>query len=272
MKSFRAFFVFIFLTARCFAWGPEGHRIVTDIAESRLTQFAQEQIRQLLGNTDLAAISVWADEIRHDRPETFGWHFVDIPSNASGFSETRDCYRPDQKYPSSLNDHHNCVVDRITMFKQVLADRNASKQDRIEALKFVVHFVGDVHQPLHAISEARGGNDIHVVQFGSPQCGERACNLHSAWDVGLIEHTGLTEAQYVSKLNQLIARWKLGRGVDGTPEEWANESFRFQNKIWLNEGGSVDEQYYKTAIGIVDQRLALAGLRLAATLNQALGK
>jgi len=254
------------------AWGPEGHRIVGDIAQERLTPMARLHVKELLGNDDLAAVAVWADDIKAEHPESYGWHFVDIPEDASGFSEPRDCFRPDEKHPSTLEDHHNCVVDRITMFKQVLADRNSPRQDRIEALKFLVHFVGDVHQPMHAMGEARGGNDIHVVEFGSSQCGKYPCNLHFAWDIGLIEHTGLSEKQYVSRIDELIASRRLTIQADGTPSEWANESFLLAKKAWLRDGGPVDESYYENEIGIVNRRLALAGIRLASLLNQALGK
>jgi hypothetical protein len=273
MKSSAAFFLFfLLLPASSLAWGPEGHRLVGDIARARLTSTVRLHLTELLGNDDLAAVSVWADDIKGERPETYGWHFVDIPRDASGFSEARDCYRTDEKHPYTLQDHHDCVVDRITMFKQVLADRTAPRQDRIEALKFLVHFVGDVHQPMHAMGEARGGNDIHVIEFGSSQCGKYACNLHFAWDIGLIEHTGLSERQYVSKLDQLIARRGLMVQAKGTAEGWANESFLLAKKVWLNEGSAIDEAYYKTDIEIVDQRLALAGIRLASLINQALGK
>lgn len=273
MKNSAAFFLFLLLvSASSLAWGPEGHRVVGDIARARLTPAARLHVKELLGNDDLAAVSVWADDIKGERPETYGWHFVDIPMNAGGFSEARDCYRPDEKHAYTLQDHHNCVVDRITMIKQILADKSAPRQDRIEALKFLVHFVGDVHQPMHAMGEARGGNDIHVIEFGSSQCGKYACNLHFAWDMGLIEHTGLSEAQYTSKLDRLITIRKLTNQTHGTPEEWANESFHLAKKVWVNDGSAVDEAYYNNDIGIVDQRLALAGIRLASLLNQALGK
>src|SRR5437868_1992221 len=133
MKNCAAILVFVTLiSASSFAWGPEGHRIVADIAETRLTPIARLQVKELLGNDDLAAVAVWADEIKGERPETYGWHFVDIPKNATGFSEARDCYRPDEKHAYSLEDHHNCVVDRITTFKQVLADTGTSRQNRSE--------------------------------------------------------------------------------------------------------------------------------------------
>ena len=136
---------------------------------------------------------------------------------------------------------------------------------------FLVHFVGDVHQPLHAIGEARGGNDIHMVEFGSSQCGSRPCNLHFAWDMGLIEHSRRSESGYDEELKELIIREKLSGRAEGTPETWADESFRLAKQVWVNEGGAVDEAYYRRNISMLDERLALAGVRLARALNQALG-
>jgi hypothetical protein len=256
----------LFIATRLFAWGPEGHRVIAQIARAHLSQAARLQVRELLGNDDLASVSTWADEIRPQRPETFGWHFVDIPMKSSGFDEQRDCYRRDERF--SRDDHHNCVVDRIVTFKQVLGDKNATRPDRVEALKFLVHFVGDIHQPMHAIAEARGGNDIQVIQFGSSKCGIRPCNLHSAWDFGLIEHAARSNEQYAADLEQLIARQHLK--PDGTPASWANESFQIAKEVWLNEAGTIDELYFRRNIGSIDERLALAGVRLAKLLNDCL--
>src|SRR5439155_27206218 len=128
---------------RSYASGPEGHRIIADMARSHLNPAAQREIRNLLGADDLAAVANWADEIKSERPETAGWHFVDIPRDASSFSEERDCYRAAPRHFLSDQDHHNCVVDRIDLFQRVLADTSASRGKRIEALKFLVHFVGD---------------------------------------------------------------------------------------------------------------------------------
>jgi len=127
------------------------------------------------------------------------------------------------------------VVDRIEYFKRVLGDKSASRDDRIEALKFIVHFVGDVHQPFHAIGEAKGGNGVHVIEFGSDRCGRYPCNLHSAWDSGLIEHTGMDEEGYVAHLEQLISREHLR--ASGNPADWANESFALAKTAWVNDGG-----------------------------------
>jgi hypothetical protein len=274
------FFLFLLLSVSvsAFAWGPEGHQIVADVARSRLTETTRSHVRELLGNDDLAALSTWADEVRPQRPETFAWHFVDIPMNAGGFSEGRDCYRPVEKYPQTKDDHHNCVVDRIEIFQRVLADKKESQANRVEALKFLVHFVADIHQPLHAVGEARGGNDILITEFGSSKCGSGPCNLHSAWDTGLIEHARNLGAppfgplDYPALLENVIQVRNLQGRELGTPEQWANESFQLARQVWLNDGGAVDEVYYRKNIGALDERLALAGLRLAASLNQALGK
>lgn len=273
MRRYTAFLILLAM-APCssVAWGPEGHRIVAEIAKKRLSATARQNVVHLLGNDDLAAISVWADDIRSQRPETFAWHFVDIPMQAPAFSEARDCYHPDEKLPATLKDHRNCVVDRIQIFQQMLADAKTPREKRIEALKFVVHFIADVHQPMHAIGEARGGNDIHVVFFGSTQCGKSPCNLHYTWDTGLLEHAGITETQFLSKIENRVAADKMTAEWVGAPAGWANESFRVARKVWLNDGGTVDEQYYKNNIDIVEVRLQMAGLRLAALLNQALGK
>jgi hypothetical protein len=247
MRNYFGPLCLLIFTARAFAGGPEGHRIIADIARSHLTASARSQVRVLLGDDDLAAVANWADEIKSDRPETAAWHFVDISMSAADFSEARDGYRPDPRHLLSEQDHHNCVVDRIEIFERVLADRNAPPDQRVEALKFLVHFVGDIHQPLHAIGEARGGNEIHISEFGSQVCGTRPCNLHFAWDIGLLEHEKLREPDYTVRLERVLASEGLLRQSEGTPTSWANESFELAKKVWLNDGGAVAEAYYRIA-------------------------
>ena len=261
-----------FISTQLLAWGPKGHAIVADIAASRLTPIAKQNLQLLLGADSLASIASWADSVRKDRDESYDWHFVDIPKDASGFSEERDCFRPQDKHKDALTDHHNCVVDRIEMFQKMLGDEKASRADRLEALKWLVHFVGDLHQPLHAIEEARGGNDIKLAVFGSAKCGDYDCNLHWAWDTLLLEHTGYSEEEYVRRLNALIAEKHLESHASGTPVDWANESHVQARHIMEAKPAAVDEAYYQANIELVNQKLALAGLRLASLLNDALGK
>jgi hypothetical protein len=270
MKKFAVVLVLLAFTPTLFAWGPRGHRIAARIAQAQLTEATRLEIQALLGSDDLAAVSTWADEIRKLRPETAGWHFVDIPLNASGFSEPRDCNRPEKKHRVIVL--HNCVLDRIVLFEQILKNSDASRQDRIEALKFLVHLVADVHQPMHAIGEAHAGNDIHIIEVGRTQCGDRPCNLHFLWDTDLIEHAHRSEKKWVAHLETLISREHLQRRANGNPEDWANESFHLAKRVWLSDGSSVDESYFTANITAVDERLALAGLRLATLLNEALGK
>ena len=253
-----------------YAWGPEGHRIVAEVAEHHLSAAARREIEDLLGNDDLAAISNWADETREQRPDTAGWHFVNIPWNAEGFSQTRDCFHPDPSHAASLVDHHNCVVDRIEIYETTLGNRRAPREERVEALKFLVHFVADLHQPLHAVGETRGGNDIHISAFGETRCGGRACNLHLLWDEGMIDHTRLSEVDYAAELEKFITRSNLQTVPPGIPAQWANESFRLAHQAWLRDGDTATEDYYRRNRNNLDRRLAFAGFRLAVLLNRAL--
>lgn len=272
MRKGIAFLLLItFISTQLFAWGPKGHAIIGDIASSRLTPVTRQNVQLLLGNDSLASISSWADAVRKERDESYGWHFVDIPKDASGFSDERDCFRPQDNHKGSATDHHNCVVDRIEVFQKILGDETASKNDRLEALKWIVHFVGDLHQPLHAVEEGRGGNDIKVQVFGSPKCGDYDCNLHWTWDTLLLEHTGLSEEDYVKRLNGLIEQKHLDKQAGGTPVDWANESHLQARRIIEAKAAAVDEAYYQANIDVVNERLALAGLRLAALLNNTLG-
>ena len=272
MKKLIALLLIALIPAQLLAWGPKGHAIVADLAASRLTPTAKQNLQLLLGTDSLASISSWADSVRKERDESYDWHFVDIPKDAAGFSEERDCFRPQDKHKDALTDHHNCVVDRIEMFQKTLGDEKASRVERLEALKWIVHFVGDLHQPLHAIDEAHGGNEIKLSVFGSPKCGDYDCNLHWAWDTLLLEHAGLSEEDYVARLNTLIAQKHLENQAAGTPVEWANESHLQARQIMNAKPSSIDDGYFQANIELVNQKLALGGLRLAALLNDTLGK
>jgi hypothetical protein len=272
-KKFIAVIVLLnFLAVQVFAWGPKGHAIVADIASSRLTPQAKEKLQDLLGGGSLASIASWADDVRKERDESYNWHFVDIPKDAAGFDDARDCFRPQDKHKNADTDHHNCVVDRIEIFKAKLADESLPREQRVEALKWLVHFVGDLQQPLHAVEEARGGNDIKLPVFGSPKCGDYDCNLHWTWDTLLLEHAGLSEEQYVSRLEALIAKENLQAKAGGTAVDWANESHEQAKRLLEDKPAAVDEAYFQANIGLVDEKLALGGLRLAKVLNEALGR
>ena len=115
--------------------------------------------------------------------------------------------------------------------------------------------------------EVTGGNGTAVTEFGSTQCGRHPCNLHGAWDSGLIQHTGMGRDEYVAHLETLISDEHLT--ASGNPEDWANESHGYAQSAWLADGAQIDENYYRKEIKVVDKRLALAGLCLAAVSNEA---
>jgi S1/P1 Nuclease len=250
-------YLLIWPNPQAWAWGSEGHRIIADIAWDYLSDATLEKLEPFLGDNDLASISTWADDIRKGRPETGPWHYVDIAPDSGGY-QPKDC--PDD----------NCVVAQIRKFARILGDPEQSLEARGEALKFVVHFVGDLSQPLHAMADARGGNDIPVTAFGSARCGAYPCNLHNVWDSELIEHTGVREHRYVRRLEKMIAADHLKSG-SADPVVWANESLRLAKQAWVQPNTNIDEAYYLRERPVVDRQLALAGLRLARLLNEELG-
>ena len=246
----------LFLTASpAFAWGPEGHAIIAEIAARYLNPEAAGELRHLLGATDLSSAANWPDRVEAALPETAPWHYANIPSGANGYLASRDCPQ------------NNCVVAKIQWFSHILADPQQSPEARLVALKFLIHLVGDIHQPFHDLADARGGNDIVVTLFGKQQCGDRACELHYVWDTALIRHTGMTRRQYADSLERMIANGKLDAGSDD-PSAWADESFQLAKEALVSPGAQIGQRYYLRERPVLDRQLALAGLRLARLLNQ----
>jgi hypothetical protein len=258
------------------AWGAQGHRLVALVATRHLTTPARQNVAWLLDGGSLADVAVWADEYVADNRQTGPWHYVNIPPGATGYDRDRDCPRQPGVVAGGRADHwRDCIVDRIEYNRVRLANVALGRADRAIALKFLVHFVGDLHQPFHALSVARGGNDVPVVVFGSPSCSyadgtSYPCNLHGAWDTSLIAHRGLNDQPYLDELSRQIDQ----RGWSALPTrsaaEWAMESHALATKALLPAQGVVDDAYYRTCIVHADERLALGGLRLAALLNQSL--
>jgi len=256
------------------AWGGQGHRLVGLIAFNHLTSIARQNVAWLLGKQSLADIASWADSRVSDEQQTAPWHYLNIPPGATGYDRDRDCPRQPGVAAGSRGDKwRDCAVDRITYFEQRLADTSLDRLDRGTALKYLVHFVGDLHQPFHALGVGRGGNDVLVRVFGSANCSNdpartAPCNLHSVWDSRLISHRRLDEAPYLIVLERQIAEKHLAGQPPGTPEEWAVQSWSLGKAALVPQDTDITEAYYKTNIPIVETRLALAGVRLAAVLNR----
>jgi nuclease S1 len=257
------------------SWGPQGHRLVATVAANHLTPAARAHVASLLGGESLAGVSVWADSYLHGNNQTSFWHYVNIPAEATRYDRNRDCPRQPGVAAGGRGDAwRDCVVDRIRYNEERLANRSLDRSDRAVALKFLVHLIGDLHQPFHAIGVERGGNGIPVRVFGSSTCGygdgaRFACNMHGLWDSELIARRKLNDRAYVAELERQITarRWV----ASGSAAEWAMESHALARAALLPPQGDADEAYYRAHIGVIEERLALGGLRLAAALNRALG-
>ncbi len=251
------------------AWGPQGHKLVAMVAMDHLTPVARRNVKALLGPETLADVASWPDAYRPLETQTAPWHYVDLPVDAVTYNRDRDCPpQPNVKLGAPNDKWRDCVVDRILFFENRVADTALDNADRAIALKYLVHFVGDVHQPMHAYGGEKGGNGIQVVVFGSDTCGgNHPCNLHSVWDSGLILHRNLTDAEYLRELEKQI-RQSPPVVTPDDPAAWAGESKVAADTAIVVKGGPVDQAYYERELPVVDQRLEQAGLRLAAVLNR----
>jgi nuclease S1 len=246
---------------RADAWGASGHAIVAEIAQHRLEPGVMGEIRRLLnGDVSLASVANWADTIQSQRPETAKWHFVNIPVEAAGYDAARDCPQ---------TPHGDCVINAIVRSRATLADRHAPKTKRVEALKFLVHLVGDVHQPLHCAvhNGDAGGTTVPVKWFG------KGMSLHLVWDVGVIEKRTYDWGDYVRYLeHDWIAAHRLPPVQHMTVAEWAWESHRsaVEAAYTLPEDADLGDEYYARSRPVAERQLALAGVRLAQILNDTL--
>ena len=255
------------------AWGGQGHRLGGLIPAVRLTPIARQNVTWLLEHQTLADVSSWADSITGEQVQTSYWHYLNIPPDAKGYDRDRDCPKQAGTEAGSRNDRwRDCVVDRIAYWEERLGNPKLDRADRATALKFVVHFIGDLHQPFHALGVGRGGNDVKVRVFGEANCGNDAarpspCNLHSVWDSRLIARKALDDRAYADVLQKLIADKGWGSQPAGTPAQWAEQSWRLAKEALVKPDTNIDEGYYRRHIGVIDERLALGGIRLAAVLN-----
>jgi hypothetical protein len=273
LKLAASVLLFCLTTPQSWAWGHEGHRLTALVAEQYLSPEAKAQIAELLQSDSknsemLADVAPWADEYRTDHPETAKWHFVDIPKAAATFDRSRDCPVSETDPKSPWRD---CVTDRILFFEGRLADTSLRESERATALKFLVHLIGDVHQPFHALGDDRGGNNISVTFLGSGMCSSYHCNLHGVWDSSIIESQGLSETKYIEKLDQEIKDNNWERMAGGEPTTWANISHHYAVEALAPNGAILTREYVAQETKVVDAELALGGLRLARVLNRILG-
>jgi nuclease S1 len=248
------------------AWGSEGHSIVAEIAQRNLSPAARARLAELLPNSaSLASLSTWADDIRPIFDKSFNWHFVSIPLDQTNYDPDRDCLDTPRG---------DCVINAIDRFTKTLSDRSIDLDTRRDALKYLVHFVGDLHQPLHTVKDFLGGNRFDVRFFVDPRKKiTEATDLHAVWDTGLIRASFWSWGGYVDFLE---AKWLPGRDIQaltsGTPIDWVLDAHRIAIHVAfdVDENTTLGEDYLQTARPHLDRQLAIAGLRLARILNEAL--
>lgn len=244
-----------------FGWGPEGHNLIARLAAAHLTPEAMARVAEILGpGTTIESISSWADQIRRNRAATGPWHYIDIPIDMPHLDMARDCPKGE------------CVLAKIEDFKKVVVDPAATAEQRKEALMFLVHFVGDMHQPLHcADNKDKGGNAVKLDFFG------RSSNLHSVWDSGLLGRIGQEDALFTQFSKHLAGKRARKWGM-GTVEAWAEQSHKAAQKVVYGKlpkapaGGpvKVDAAYERLAGPVIKDQIAKAGARLAMVLNATL--
>jgi hypothetical protein len=266
-----------------FAWGNEGHEIVALIARSYLAPSVRAQVDDLLASDhdnltapDMASRATWADAWRQSHPETSGWHFADLELSAP--SPVQACAG-----------ERSCVVRQVNRFTAQLRARSTTQDERVYALKMVLHLVGDLHQPLHAAdNHDRGGNCERVSYRPAGLLGLRGLwgsepevtSLHGYWDTVTVQGLGRDPSAVAQTLRREITRDQVLAWSAGTPASWAAESFQIARDDTYAFGGPVrcggvrvtklTAEYEDMAQQIVEIQLERAGVRLATELNRAL--
>jgi hypothetical protein len=245
------------LSAALVSWGVTGHRSIGKIAEIHLIPQAKAAVRELIGDTTLADVSTWADEVRGQPAyrSTGPWHYINLPLGLS-----RTDFETTVKGMTQEN-----VYSALQQQERILGSTASTRTQKVEALKYIVHFVGDLHQPMHVSREEdKGGNTIQLNYDGN------GTNLHALWDSKLIDHQGLTYEQMAAKYDHAtpaeIKQWQ-----NEPVMEWIWESYQASSKLYAEvdamKSRSIDDSYYDAHIAIVQDRIEKAGIRLAGVLN-----
>lgn len=240
-----------FAPAPALAWGKTGHRVVAAIAERGLSAEARAHIRLLLGSESLDEAATWPDDMRSD-PSPFWqktatpWHYVTVGG------AQYDMAPPEGD-----------AVTALRRFRATLLDPNASLADKQTALRFIVHIVGDLHQPLHVGQPGdHGGNDVKLNFAGRPS------NLHSVWDTGLVDDEQLSFTEFAERLERRTTPEQVIAWTDPNPLDWIAESAAIRPGVYPAAGTTdLGWDYIYKFRPVMEQRLAQAGVRLAAYLN-----
>ena len=256
-KIFIAVF-FIFGIAEASAWGVTGHRVVAEIAENHLTNRAKRKLKKLIGKQKLAYWANWPDNVRNS-PEwknTSTWHYVNIPPQ-----ETKEQFIEQLKNNNKPN-----IYTAIQNVKGIIVDKNTPDADREIYLRFLVHFLGDMMQPMHTGREEDLGGNLIKIQFF-----KKDTNLHSLWDSGLIDNTKYSYTEYARVLD-VKSKEEIKQIQSGSLEDWLYESHQAANQLYasVKPGENYSYDYQEQYKDLLERQLLHAGLRLAKILNEVL--
>jgi nuclease S1 len=283
---------FALSTGAAYAWGDDGHKVVALIAEHYLTPAAKRQVDAMLAADtdnltahDIASAATWADRYRDSNNRrdhydaTKRWHFVDLEITDPDMKAA--CYGRKPLPAGTLasnGDRMACIVDKVNQFAAELEAPGTDAEERLYALKFLLHFLGDMHQPLHASdNNDAGGNSVKLMVDGFDH--KARDNLHGFWDTQFVEALGRPPSALA---RQLLAQITPGQEVEwrkGTPDDWAMEGFNIAyDDVYGDPPLSKDTLQYLDAayVGRAEKDVALqlsrAGVRLALVLNRALDR
>ncbi|MBT1451719.1 S1/P1 nuclease [Glaciecola sp. XM2] len=239
------------------AWGQTGHRVTGQIAEQYLSDEARAAIAAILPNETLAEASTHADEMRSN-PAPFWqdvagpFHYVTVPAGKT--------------YPEVGAPEQGDSVSALAGFTKTLKDPKATLEEKQLALRFAIHIIGDLHQPLHAGNGLdRGGNDVRVSFFNDDS------NLHRVWDSGLIDRRGLSFTEWSDWLGSKISDEQAKQWMTTDPIIYITESTQLRDELYP-EGERLSWQYLYDHIPTVKLRLQQGGVRIAAYLNEVFGE
>lgn len=241
--------------AQAAAWGPQGHRVAGAMTWQYLSADTREQVRQLIGDESLAEASTWADRMR-DNPSPFWqrqagpYHYVTVP--------------PGKSYTAVGAPAKGDGVTALAGFSRVLRDPQAPRVQKQLALRFSLHIIQDLHQPMHVGNgRDRGGNSVRLRLDGE------STNLHRVWDSAILNAGGMSDAAWLSRYGSpepaQVAQWRSPR-----PEDWIAESAALRDRVYP-AGKTIDTGYLDTWLPSVHRRLQQSAVRCAAWLDQVLG-
>jgi hypothetical protein len=251
-KKLLASLLLISVTPYVLAWGQTGHRITGAIAEQHLTNKAKTQIKKILGPESLAEASTWPDEMRSNPADFWQktaspYHYVSVPEGKA--------------YPEIGAPAQGDSVTALEKFSAILKDTKSTLEQKQLALRFIVHIVGDLHQPLHAGNGTdRGGNDVKLTFFGQDS------NLHRVWDSGLIDGQQLSYTEWTNWLSVRISKKQAKEWQVADPQVWIAESTQIRDTLYP-DSDRISWDYKYQHINTVKKRLSQGGVRIAAYLN-----